>query len=85
MSRLRSGPSTLDAWVRPFRRTTLQLQLRTQESAAAPSFGIVLFPSWPPLSRCLLSPLLARLYDFAQIENRPYLNRSKSILKAWLL
>lgn len=24
-------------------------------------------------------------YDFAQIHNRPYLNRSKSILKAWLL
>jgi hypothetical protein len=28
------------------------------------------------------SPLLALLYDFAQIRNRPYLNRSKSILKA---
>ena len=35
MSLLRSGQSTLDAWVRPFRRTTLQLRLRTQESAAA--------------------------------------------------
>src|SRR5260370_21394812 len=35
MSRLRSGQSTLGAWVRPFRRTTLQLRLRTQESAAA--------------------------------------------------
>src|SRR5207253_5146051 len=28
---------------------------------------------------------LALLYDFAQIRNRPYLNRSKSRLKAWLL
>jgi hypothetical protein len=35
MSRLHSGQSTLDARVRPFRRTTLQLRLRTQESAAA--------------------------------------------------
>src|SRR5258708_4101853 len=43
-------------------------------------------PPWPPSSRCLLSPpLLALLYDFAQIHNRPYLNRPKSILKAWLL
>jgi hypothetical protein len=33
------GQSTLDAWVRPFRRTTLQLRLRTQESAAALSPG----------------------------------------------
>ena len=41
MSRLRSGQSTLDAWVRPFRRTTLQLRLRTQESAAALSPGTV--------------------------------------------
>jgi hypothetical protein len=39
MSRSRSGQSTLDAWVRPFRRTTLQLRLRTQESAAALSPG----------------------------------------------
>jgi hypothetical protein len=36
MSRLRGGQSTLDAWMRLFRRTTLQLLLRTQESAAAP-------------------------------------------------
>jgi hypothetical protein len=35
MSRLRSGQSNPDAWVRPFRQTTLQLRLRTQESAAA--------------------------------------------------
>src|ERR1017187_2120646 len=41
MSRLRSGQSTLDAWVRPFRRTTLQLRLRTQESGAALSPGTV--------------------------------------------
>jgi len=41
MSRLRSSPSTLDAWVRPFRRTTLQPRPGTQESAAGPSFGIV--------------------------------------------
>jgi hypothetical protein len=41
VSRLRSGQSTLDAWVRPFRRTTLQLRLRTQESAAALSPGTV--------------------------------------------
>ena len=33
MSRLHRGQSTLDAWVRPFRPTTLQLRLRTQESA----------------------------------------------------
>jgi hypothetical protein len=33
----------------------------------------------------LSSPLLALLYDVAQIHNRPYFNRSKSILKAWLL
>ncbi len=41
MSRLRSGPSTLEAWVQPFRRTTLQLRLRTPESAAALSPGTV--------------------------------------------
>jgi len=41
MSRLRSGQSTRDAWARPFRRTTLQLRLRTQESAAALSPGTV--------------------------------------------
>jgi hypothetical protein len=41
MSRLRSGQSTLDAWVRPFRRTALQLRLRTQESAATLSPGTV--------------------------------------------
>ena len=48
-----------------------------------PSF----FPSGPPASRGILSPspLLALLCDFAQIHNRPYLNRSKSKLKAWLL
>src|SRR6267378_7780718 len=41
---------------------------------------------WPPSSRGILSPSpLALLYDFAQIRNRPYLNRPKSILKAWLL
>ena len=27
----------------------------------------------------------SQFYDFAQIHNRPYLNRSKSILKAWKL
>lgn len=32
---MRSGQSTLDAWLRPFRRTTFQVLLRTQESAAA--------------------------------------------------
>jgi hypothetical protein len=32
------------------------------------------------------SPLLALLYDFAQIRNRPYLIRSKFILHAaWML
>jgi hypothetical protein len=36
-------------------------------------------------SRGILSSLLALLYDFAQIHKRPYFNRSKSILKAWLL
>ena len=41
MSRWRSGQSTLDAWVRPFHRTTLQLRLRTQESAATLSPGTV--------------------------------------------
>jgi hypothetical protein len=46
MSRLRGGQSTLDAatldaWVGPFRRTTSQLRLRTQESAAALSPGTV--------------------------------------------
>jgi predicted ester cyclase len=44
------------------------------------------FPSWPPSSRGILSPPpLALLYYFAQIHDRPYLNRSKSILEAWLL
>src|SRR6266436_2822993 len=45
------------------------------------------FPSRPPSSRGILSPppLLALFYDFAQIHNRPYLNRPKSILKARLL
>jgi hypothetical protein len=38
---LRGGQSTLDAWVRPFHLTTLQLRLRTQESAAALSPGTV--------------------------------------------
>ena len=38
-ARLRSGRSTLDGSVRPFRRTTLQLQLRTQESTAALRLG----------------------------------------------
>ena len=38
-------------------------------------------------SRGLLSPspLLTSLYYFAQIHNRPYFNRSESMLKAWLL
>ena len=37
-------------------------------------------------SRGILSPsLLALFYDFAQIRNRPYLNRSQSIFKARLL
>src|SRR5207253_1857631 len=40
-SGMRSGQSTLDVWVRPFHRTTLQLRLRTQESAAAFSPGTV--------------------------------------------
>src|SRR6266704_6278647 len=41
----------------------------------------------PPSSRGVLSasPLLALLYNFAQIHNRPNLNRPKSILKARLL
>ncbi len=30
------------------------------------------------------SPLLTLLYGFGQIHNRSYLNRSESILKAWL-
>ena len=36
------------------------------------------YPSWPPSSRGILSPssLLALLYDFAQLRNRPYLNQS---------
>jgi hypothetical protein len=35
-----------------------------------------------PSSRGILSPSpLACLYDFAQIRNRPYLNRSKSRFK----
>src|SRR5579872_3776585 len=40
-----------------------------------------------PLSLGILSApsLLALLYDFAQIHHRPYLNRSESKLKAWLL
>ena len=44
-------------------------------------------PSWQPSSRSILSPspLLALPYDFAQIHNRPDLNRSKPILKAGLL
>ena len=43
-------------------------------------------PSWPPSSRGILSPSpLALLDHFAQIHNRSYLNRPKSILKAWLL
>jgi hypothetical protein len=33
----------------------------------------------------LLSSLLALLHHFAYVRNRPYLNRSKSILKAWKL
>jgi len=42
--------------------------------------------SWPPSSRGIPSPSpLARLAHFAQIHDRPYLNRSKSILKARLL
>lgn len=48
---------------------------------------------WNRERRCELSardrlsppPLLALLYDFAQIHNRPYLNRSQSIPKAGLL
>ena len=41
----------------------------------------------PPSPRNLLSPspLLALLHDFVDIRNRTYLNRAKSILKAWLL
>src|SRR5258708_3078614 len=50
---------------------------------------IIFLPSsfLTPSSRGILSPspLLALLYDFAQIHNRPYLNRSKSILEARLL
>src|SRR6266566_3493525 len=50
----------------------------------ASHFPSSFLPSWPPSSRGILSPSppLALLYDFAQIHNRPYLNRSKSILKA---
>src|SRR5579864_7185581 len=46
-----------------------------------------LAPSWRPSSRGMLSPssLLTLLYDFGQIHNWPYLNRSKSKFKAWLL
>src|SRR6202011_1646934 len=33
----------------------------------------------------LSTPLLALLHHLVQIRNRPYLNRSKSILKAWKL
>ena len=44
------------------------------------------YSSAPPSSPGILSPsLLALLDHFAQIHDRPYLNRSKSILKAWLL
>ena len=40
----------------------------------------------PPSSRGILSsPLLALSHDFVYIRNRAYLNRSKSILKAWKL
>ena len=47
---------------------------------------LIILSSWAPSSRGILSSSpLALLYDFAQIENRPYLNRSKSMLKAWLL
>jgi hypothetical protein len=48
------------------------------------SFGLSLVP---PSSRDILSPppLLALLYYLVQIRKRPYLNRPKSILKAWLL
>src|SRR5215217_7039770 len=44
-------------------------------------------PSWPASSRGIISPpLLALLYDFAHIRNRPYLIRSKFILHAaWML
>jgi hypothetical protein len=46
---------------------------------------IILF-SWLS-SSCgvLLSSMLALLDDFGQVRNRPYLDRSKSILKAWKL
>ena len=37
------------------------------------------------LEGTLPTPLLALLHHRVQIRNRPYLNRSKSILKAWKL
>jgi len=37
------------------------------------------------MCRVLSAPLLALLYYFGQIHNRTYLDRSKSILKAWEL
>src|SRR5260370_27294258 len=40
--------------------------------------AFIFLSPWPPSSRGILSPspLLTLLYDFAQIRNRPYLNRS---------
>ena len=46
-----------------------------------------LFPGglWASLGSILSPSPLALLYHFAYIRNRTYLNRSKSILKAWSL
>ena len=42
------------------------------------------FPPWLSSSRGILSPSpLALFHHLVQIRNRPYLNRSQSILKAW--
>jgi hypothetical protein len=37
------------------------------------------------IARCLFAVAARSPLCLAQIRNRPYLNRSKSILKAWLL
>src|SRR5262249_34097397 len=63
---------------------------RYSHSLASHPFCVILlkriFPS-PPSSRDIPSPspLLTLVYDFTQIHQRPYFNRSKSILKAWCL
>ena len=74
MSRLRSGQSTLDARVRPFRRTTLQLRLRTQESAAALSPGTV-----PSTIRTRV------LSDFVSFAGVPWVGASSRNLARWIV